>query len=296
MENEELVVGQDAQPTEQDASEVANEATASTSTVEQADPQAPAAEEAAVEKEEQETRPSTLEELKAGMRMQGIVRNVVDFGAFVDIGVGRDGLAHISTLKRAGIDKDLQVGAKIDVQVRRVDLDNNRISLTVPGAGKSDKTAIEDIKAQSIVTGRIVRLVDFGAFVDIGAQTDGLLHISQLPGGFINHPSEVVKVGDEVEVRVLEIDTERRRISLTMKPVQDQGLVQDQDQYESGRPERSSGGQRRRSERSGGGGGRPRGRRQPMVVSTANSNEPAGPTAFEIAWQKALDAQKGGQQ
>ncbi len=169
----------------------------------------------------EEERPSEIEDLKPGMRLKGKVRNIVDFGAFIDVGVGRDGLAHISTLQRAGIDKTLSVGDVIDVQVRRVDTDRNRISLTVPGAGRGTKTPLEKLEAGSETTGRVVRLVDFGAFVDIGAQTDGLLHISQLSAGYINHPREVVEVGQEVQVRILDVDTDRRRISLSMKDVEE---------------------------------------------------------------------------
>lgn len=164
-----------------------------------------------------EARPSTVEGLKPGMRLKGRVRNIVDFGAFVDIGVGRDGLAHISALQRAGIDKTLKIGDMIDVQVRRIDADSNRISLTVPGAGKGVKTSLRELTVGEQVTGRVVRLVDFGAFVDIGAQSDGLLHISQLSNGYVSHPSEVLKPGDEVQVRIMEVDFQRRRISLTMK-------------------------------------------------------------------------------
>ncbi|MFO7696004.1 MAG: S1 RNA-binding domain-containing protein [Anaerolineae bacterium] len=164
-----------------------------------------------------EGRPSEIEALKEGMRLRGRVRNIVEFGAFVDLGVGRDGLAHVSTLQRAGIDKTLKVGDMLDVQIRKIDLENNRISLTVPGAATTTKASLGALKVGQELTGRIVRLVDFGAFVDIGAQTDGLLHISQLSGGFVNHPREVVEVGQEVHVRVLEVDKERRRISLTMK-------------------------------------------------------------------------------
>ncbi len=153
--------------------------------------------------------PHDIKDLKPGMRLMGKVKNMVDFGAFIDIGVGRDGLAHISTLKRAGVDKTLKVGDEIEVQVRRADLDNNRISLTIPGAGRSDKTRLEDLEVGSTITGRVVRLVDFGAFIDVDAQTDGLVHISQLSDGFVGQVSDVLEVGQEVEVRILDVDATR---------------------------------------------------------------------------------------
>lgn len=167
------------------------------------------------------THPLTLETLKPGMRLKGTVRSIVEFGAFVDIGVGRDGLAHISTLKRAGLDKTLHVGDVIDVQIRRIDTESNRISLTVPGSGKGAKTPLEELEPGAMVTGRVVRLVDFGAFVDIGAQVDGLLHVSQLPYGYVSHPAEVLKPGDEIQVRILEVDPRRRRVSLSMKEMEE---------------------------------------------------------------------------
>lgn len=162
-------------------------------------------------------RAQGLEKLQPGMKLKGRVRNIVTFGAFVDIGVGRDGLLHVSVLKRAGLDKTLKVGDTLEVVVRRIEPEDNRISLTLPTAEQSSKTPLRALQPDTVVKGRVVRLVDFGAFVDIGAQTDGLLHISQLPWGYVNHPSEVLKVGDEVEVRILEVDPRKRRISLTMK-------------------------------------------------------------------------------
>jgi len=159
----------------------------------------------------------SIEDLEPGMEIRGRVRNIVDFGAFVDVGVGRDGLAHISTLRRAGIDKTIKVGDELDVVVRRVKKDDNRISLTIPDAMASNRKPLEEIEAGSTVNGRVVRIVDFGAFVDIGAQTDGLVHISEFSRGFVANPQEAVSVGQDVEVRVLEVDTDRRRISLSMK-------------------------------------------------------------------------------
>ncbi len=199
-----------------------------------------------------DARPSAIEDLKPGMRVKGRVRNVVEFGAFVDIGVGRDGLAHISTLKRAGLDKTVKVGDMIDVQVRRIDLDTNRISLTVPGAGRGTKTSLQELEVGALVPGRVVRLVEFGAFVDIGAQADGLLHVSQLQG-YVRHPADVLKPGDEVEVKILEVDTQRRRISLTMK-------------MDEPRPE-------------------------PVAVApvAVEADEPQMSGIFAAAWEKALD-------
>ena len=284
MEQENAMVEQEmaARPVEQDE-QIGPEAENGSEEVAAESASAPAT--ADVEEHDQEARPSKLEDLKVGMRVQGTVRNMVEFGAFVDIGVGRDGLAHVSTLKRAGVDQTLKVGDKIDVQVRRVDLDNSRISLTVPGAVQGDKASLSELQAGSTVTGRVVRLVDFGAFVDVGAQTDGLLHVSQLSGGFVRHPSEAVQVGDEVEVRILDVDMDRRRISLTMKSEQQEG--RQSEARPRGAP--SSAGPRR-----GGGGGRPK--RAPIVMSTADDDGGnQGPTAFEIAWQEALGNRRGGQ-
>jgi small subunit ribosomal protein S1 len=166
---------------------------------------------------------SGLEKLKPGMIVKGHVRKIVDFGAFIDIGVGRDGLAHISTLKRAGVDQALKAGDEVDVVVRRVDVENNRISLAIASPNAESKTPLRNLEPNEVITGRVVRLVDFGAFVDIGARTDGLLHISELGSSYVNHPSEVLSVGDEVQVRILDVDARRRRISLTMKGIGEGG-------------------------------------------------------------------------
>jgi small subunit ribosomal protein S1 len=215
-DNENLVVGQGqaAQPIAE-ATEAAQ--TGAVTAPEPASKAIPAS-----ESPKRDLRPTAIEALKPGMRFKGRVRNVVDFGAFIDIGVGRDGLAHISVLKKAGIEKSIQVGDQIDVIVRRVELDENRISLTLPSSEpeRSDKTSLRDLSVGSVVTGHVVRLADFGAFVDVGAQVDGLLHVSQLPWGYVNNPSEVLKVGDEVQVRVQEVDARKRRISLSMRELE----------------------------------------------------------------------------
>ncbi|MHB1295811.1 MAG: S1 RNA-binding domain-containing protein [Anaerolineae bacterium] len=208
------------------------------------------------ESKEKPAQVAALESLKPGMKFKGKVRNVVDFGAFVDIGVGRDGLAHISTLKRAGIDQTIKVGDTIEVIIRRVSLDDNRISLSIPGPEKTAKTRLQDLNVNDVVTGHVVRLADFGAFVDIGAQIDGLLHISQLPGGYVRHPSEAVQVGDEVQVRILEVDPRKRRISLSMKEQEAAAEA-----YDTPAPQQSA-------------------------------QDERVPTAFEVAFQKARSGRK----
>jgi small subunit ribosomal protein S1 len=211
----------------------------------------------------------TLEDLEPGMELRGRVRNIVDFGAFVDIGVGRDGLAHISTLRRAGIDKSIQVGDELDVVVRRVKKDDNRISLTIPDAMAANRTPLEEIAAGSTLKGRIVRIVDFGAFVDIGAQTDGLVHISEFCNGFVENPQEAVNVGQEVEVRVLEVDLDRRRVSLSMKGT---GQVEAAPPRES-RPAR-------------------RGRRREPEVTMPDQPAVEIESPFKVAFQQALAERK----
>jgi len=163
----------------------------------------------------------TFDALKPGMRAKGKVRSVVEFGAFIDIGVGRDGLVHISSLKRAGIDKTIKVGDVVDVLVRRIDPEENRVSLVIP-LPEEAKVPLRELRTNSVVRGRVVRLVDFGAFVDVGAQSDALLHVSQMAGGYISHPSQVLKVGDEVQVRITEVDFRKHRISLTMRDLDEE--------------------------------------------------------------------------
>ena len=279
-----------------EAQEAAESQGAESQGAEQAPAAAAEAPEAAAGAPESAAKPAAaeqpgLEDLKPGSTMRGKVRNIVDFGAFIDIGVGRDGLAHVSTLKRAGIDKTLKVGDEIDVVVRRVDTDANRISLTVPRAEREVKASLSSIEVGSVVTGKVMRLVDFGAFIDIGAPTDGLLHISQLGGGFVNHPSEVLNVGDELQVRVLEVDVERRRISLTMRDV-----ALDAAEGEGAPAAAASPARRQAPPREGQGRSRrPRGQgrgRAPEGEQYSPPEEPAFPTAIELAFQQALADKK----
>jgi ribosomal protein S1 len=152
------------------------------------------------------------------MEMQGRVRRVAGFGAFVDIGVGTDGLLHISELdanrRVAKITDVVNVGDEITVWVKDLDRDNNRISLTMVQPGT---LTISDLSEGMIVGGKVTRLAPYGAFVDIGVGRDGMLHVREMGEGYVRAPEDVVTVGEEIDVRIANVDTRRGRIDLSVK-------------------------------------------------------------------------------
>lgn len=165
-------------------------------------------------------RSKILEKLKKGMRLTGNVSSIVDFGAFVDLG-GIDGLVHISELSWNHVNHPSEVvkqGQEVEVEVLDVDLSRERISLGLKQCMEDSWTAmIEKYPVNSIIEGEVTKLVSFGVFVSLGEGVEGLVHISELAAGHVEHPSQVVKVGDKVSVKIMEVNTERRRISLSMK-------------------------------------------------------------------------------
>jgi ribosomal protein S1 len=166
-----------------------------------------------------ETPPQRLEDLKRKMKLTGTVKKVELFGAFVDVGVGRDGLIHISALSTRPVSKVedvVKAGDTVTVWVRKVDPRAGRIDLTLvePAALEWD-----EIKPGQVYPGKVVKLERFGAFVDIGAERPGLVHISELATYRVEEVSEIVKVGQDVEVKVLGVDPRKRQIKLSMKAV-----------------------------------------------------------------------------
>ena len=155
-----------------------------------------------------------LAELKSGTVMDGIVASLTRFGAFVDIGVGRDGLIPMSHLPQ-GKTESLQVGEEIRVRIVDVDRKANRIRLSMRNV--HDTEQLDSLNAGDIVQGKITSLAAFGAFVDVGVGKDGLIHVSNMGDSDVRHPREVLKVGEAVEVRILDVDPETQRISLTMQ-------------------------------------------------------------------------------
>ena len=165
-------------------------------------------------------RQEILSKLKPGMRLKGTVSSIVDFGAFVDLG-GIDGLVHISELSWNHVNHPsevVKVGQEVEVQVLDVDLNRERISLGLKQTTEDPwRTLVKKYPVGAIVEGKVTKLVTFGAFVDLGEGVEGLVHISEMAKSHVDAPSQVCQVGDTVQVKVMEIDLDRRRISLSMK-------------------------------------------------------------------------------
>jgi small subunit ribosomal protein S1 len=177
-----------------------------------------------LEQERKEKAGKLRDTLKEGDIRDGTVRKIMPFGAFVDIG-GLDGLVHVADLShdRVGfgegaVAKHIKEGQNVRVQILKLDWDNNRISLGMKQLQADPfRTAVADIKEGADVSGRITRLADFGAFVEISPGVEGLVHVSEIAHRRINVPGDVLKSDEIVQARVLKIDPETRRISLSIK-------------------------------------------------------------------------------
>ncbi len=165
-------------------------------------------------------RAEILSRLSKGMRLKGTVSSIVDFGAFVDLG-GIDGLVHISELSWSHVNHPsevVKVGDEVEVEVLDVDLQRERISLGLKQTTEDPWIKlVESYPAGSIVDGKVTKTVPFGAFVELGPNVEGLVHISEMANRHIDAPTQVVHAGDEVKVKVMDINKERRRISLSIK-------------------------------------------------------------------------------
>ena len=169
-------------------------------------------------------RDALLESLQEGMAVKGVVKNLTDYGAFVDLG-GVDGLLHITDMawKRIKHPSEIvEVGQEIDVKILKFDRERNRVSLGLKQLGEDPWVAITGRYPEgSRVKARITNLTDYGCFAELEEGVEGLVHVSEMDWTNKNvHPSKIVQLGDEVEVMVLDIDEERRRISLGIKQCQ----------------------------------------------------------------------------
>ena len=165
--------------------------------------------------EESTVQPTSIEELRPKMRLTGKVTRTELYGAFVNIGLEREGMIHISRLASRRVNKvtdKVQPGDTVNVWVLDVNPEAGRIGLTMVEPAEVEW---DEIQEGQIRKGKVVRLERYGAFVDLGAEKPGLLHVREM-GQYVRHPSEVVKENEEIEVRVMRLDRRKRQIDLTM--------------------------------------------------------------------------------
>jgi len=179
---------------------------------------------AVLEEERKEARQQILDRLSPGVEVEGQISNIVDFGAFVDLD-GIDGLIHISELSWSHVNHPsevLEIGQKVRVKVLDVDRDRQRISLGLKQTQTDPwQRVIDETEQGDVVTGKITKVVTFGAFAEIVSGVEGLIHISELAEHHVENPREVVQQGEEVKVKIIEIDPERRRLSLSLRRVEE---------------------------------------------------------------------------
>jgi small subunit ribosomal protein S1 len=175
-----------------------------------------------LEESQSEGRKKFLESLQKGERRKGTVSSIVNFGAFIDLG-GVDGLVHVSELSWKHVDHPsevVQVGQEVEVEVLDVELERERVSLSLKATQEDPWKEFERrYSAGEIIDGQVTKLVPFGAFVRVAPGIEGLVHISEISDQHVDSPESVLSVGDEVRVKVIEVEVARRRVSLSMRQV-----------------------------------------------------------------------------
>lgn len=209
--------------------------------------------------------------LESKTKIKGKIVKITIGGAIVDLGMELPGVIHISQLQKehlTRVEDAIEIGQEVEVWVRRAKKD--RIELTM-----IEPLALEwrEMKPEMTVKGSIARLESYGAFVEIGAERPGLVHVSEIAHGYIKDPSQVVKVGDEVDVMILEVNRRKKQIRLSMKAT----LPEPEESLD--RPRRGRGGNKKR------------GKSVAAMMAEIDGDEPKAPehTAMELAWQAALD-------
>lgn len=207
-----------------------------------------------------------IQDLKRKMKLPGTVLKTSLAGAVVDIGLPTPGVIHISQLQIEAtnrVEDVVQPGQEVEVWIKRVDLKKNRIELTMI---QPLDLEWREIEKGMVVKGKVTRMEKFGAFVDIGAERPGLVHISEMTHGYIKTPDEVVHEGDEIEVKVLDVNRRKKQIKLSMKALEDKPVAA---------PRASQ----------------PRKEKAKEAVAEAEKEEPV-PTAMEVAMREAMERTK----
>ena len=177
--------------------------------------------------EKAEKQKELLAKINVGDKVEGVVKNVTDFGAFVDLG-GADGLLHISEMSWGRVEnpkKVFTVGEKLKVLIKDINGDKIALSLKFPEENPW-LTAAEKFAVGNVVKGKVARMTDFGAFVELAPGVDALLHVSQISREHVAKPSDVLSIGQEIEAKVVDFNGEDRKISLSMKALEDHSAEQ----------------------------------------------------------------------
>lgn len=225
-----------------------------------------------------EVAPTSIADLQPKMQLTGTVKRLELYGAFIDLGLDATGLIHISKLGGDQVNRVsdvLQEGQEVTVWVEKVDPERQQVMLTMVPPLAVDWT---ELKTDQVYEGKVTRLETFGAFVSIGAEREGLVHISELSHNYVKHPSEVVNVGDEVQVKVLGFNRRKRRIDLSMKALTEKPEVTTAPAQQRN-DARSGGGRQRRPSRE---------RFDPQEFEIIDDEVEEVPTAMEIAMRRAL--------
>jgi small subunit ribosomal protein S1 len=212
---------------------------------------------------------ASIPALEPKTKLSGKVLKTTLAGALVDVGQNIPGVIHISQLSEDAVNKVEDVvkeGQMVDVWVRRVKKDRIELTMIQPLA-----LEWKEIEPNMVVKGKVVRLETYGAFVEIGAERPGMIHVSELAHGYVKTPSEIVKEGDEIEAKVLDVDRKKKQIKLSMK-----ALEPEVEEFKPAKKEPKKDGKHRSKKES------------------TEATEPAEPkepelTAFQIAWQQAMD-------
>lgn len=181
---------------------------------------------------EEQVAPGSLDELQVGMEVNGTVKRIELYGAFVDIGIGQDALLHISQLGKPNVRNVTDVvneNDQIQVYVIKIEKEAGRVALSME---KPPGMPWEAIHEGMVVEGTVTRMENFGVFVEIGAERPGMIHVSELASGFVNAPADVVNVGDEVRAQIIKVNRKKKRIDMSIKALEEAEIQQMQQEDE----------------------------------------------------------------